>query len=73
MTEAREHALIASQYLVNLDTFAEKLRGMDAEQRLHMFATGGIKQANADQEYTLQVATAHALAAIALALTEDET
>ena len=69
--DARTHAVTASQLLGNADEFSRALQTQTAEQRLHMIASGGVERANADLDYTIRVATAHALAAIALHMTED--
>jgi hypothetical protein len=69
---ARDHAVTASQYLANIDAYADQLRTLDNDQRLQMIATGGFTRVNADQEWTAKLALAHALAAIALKLTESD-
>ena len=70
MTGSRDHAVAASQLLANLEGLAERLANLTPEDRLQMAATGGFTRVNADQQWTRDLAVAHALAAIALHLTD---
>ena len=70
ISPARRHAVTASQLLVNLDNFAEEMRTIDPHRRLELIASGSVAQMNEDQKWTKDLAVAHALAALALHLTE---
>jgi hypothetical protein len=48
MTEARRHAITASELLAGAERFTERLANMTPDERLQMVATGGITRANAD-------------------------
>ena len=69
---SRKHALLASEYLAAIEAGLAKVQGMDQGERLQMMASGATKQFNANQDFTRQLAQAHALTAIALKLTGGE-
>lgn len=71
ITEARRHAVTASQLLGNLETFAQDMSSLTPERRLQLVASGGLARLNENQDWTRELAVAHALAAIALSLTGD--
>lgn len=71
ITEARRHAITASQLLSNLETFDQDMKALGRDERLQLAVTGGLRVLNANQEWTKDLAVAHALAALALHLTED--
>lgn len=71
ITEARRHAVTASQLLANLETFAQDMSNLTPDQRLQLIATGRLARLNESQEWTKDLAVAHALAALALAMTGD--
>jgi hypothetical protein len=58
MSDARRHAITASELLDSIDRFTEQLRGLDDFQRLTLAVGGRVAQANRDIEFTVQVATA---------------
>jgi hypothetical protein len=68
---AREHAVIASELLASEERYARQLEALTPEQRLQMVATGAVRQSNADREWTVALAQAHAVTALALASTEN--
>lgn len=72
MSDAREHAITASELLENLERATRDFREVSPEKHLEMAVTGKIKALNETFDFTVQVAVAHALAAIALELTADE-
>ena len=63
---AADHARIASTLLESIDTFQQRIRAMSPEERLAFAAGGGVKIANADIDYTIALAQAHALTASAM-------
>lgn len=67
MTPA-EHAERAATLLAGLDTLEQRLEDMSDEDRLQMVVSGGYTRANRDMHYTVELAHAHALTAIALEL-----
>lgn len=71
MTEAREHAIVASQLLDNIVEAQEQMRQLldDPMHNVEAVVAGTIKRHNETVDFTLRVATAHALAALALAST----
>lgn len=71
MSEARRHAITASELLTQVESHEERLRGLSDDERLQMVVTGGFSRANADKKWTVEVATAHALVALALSQTEE--
>lgn len=70
LSDARKHAVTASELLESTERFSDQLANMSDDQRLQMAVTGGFTQANQDMRWTVELATAHALAALALAQTE---
>jgi hypothetical protein len=70
LSEARAHAVSASQLLENATSVSAQFRDLSPERRLEFAANGGFARANADLQWTLEVAAVHALTALALALTD---
>jgi hypothetical protein len=66
--EGRRLADRAVELLAGVEAFAERLEELSPEDRLQMAVMGGMRQANADQRWTLELAVGYALAAIALEL-----
>jgi hypothetical protein len=56
--------------LESTERLSEKLTNLTSDERLQMVATGGFRRANADLDWTVKLATAHALTALALERTE---
>lgn len=71
MSEARTHAVTASQLLENVESTQKRLEGLTPEQRLEMAASGQFPRLNADLKWTVDLALAHAIAAIALVVTDE--
>lgn len=71
MNEARRHAITASEMLGGAERFSERLTNLTPDERLQMAVTGGFSRANADLKWTIDLAVAHALSALALALTSE--
>lgn len=69
---ARDHAITASELLVSAERFSDRLEQMTMDERLQMHVTGGMTRANADLRWTVELAQAHALTALALERTEVE-
>lgn len=69
----REHAITASQLLTNVADANERMEEhlSDPSRHPEAVATGAVRQHNAQVDFTLKVALAHALAALALAATEE--
>lgn len=67
----REHAIAAAAMLRSLSTLASRVEEADEYQRLEWAASGVMRQINADQHWTAELAIANALTAIALVLTSD--
>jgi len=72
ITTARDHALFASELLRNLDKLEAQVADLSDDQRLQMVVSGGIRRHNADVQYTVAFAQAHAATALALAFTTTE-
>lgn len=68
--EARGHAVKAATLLDALAATEAQVDAMTEDQRLQAIAMGAIKRFNDSARYTVDLATAHALAALALHLTE---
>ena len=62
---AEEHARRASELLAGLEARLAEVAELDEMARLQAAATGGVARLNRDLEFTLALAAAHALAAIA--------
>ena len=58
----------AEKLLEGLEAFDERLAALTPDERLQMSVAGGFTSANADKRYTLDLATAYALVAIAKTL-----
>jgi hypothetical protein len=71
VSAAREHAVTASELLDSIDRTQERLDALTDDQRLQMVATQGFTRVNRDLQWTIELATAHALAALALQATDD--
>lgn len=71
LPEARRHAVTAAELLDGCDRFSARLAGLSPDEHLQMVATGQIGQANRDLAWTVDLATAHALAALALQITAE--
>ena len=67
-----EHALEADRLLRAIDTRSEQLQSLTPDERLQMTALGGFKRENESFEWTLQLAIAHALTALALRPTDGD-
>ncbi len=72
MADARTHAATASELLENIDKTGERLRQLSPEDHLQMVASGEFTRINADLKWTVDLALAHAIAAIALVCTDLE-
>lgn len=70
MSEARDHAIIASELLDSETRIAARLEHLTPDERLQMQATGGVKRSNLDRQWTVTLAQAHALTALAMQLTD---
>lgn len=70
MSSAREHALTASTILDAERELEHELDHLSDDQRLHLAVTDGARRLNADRRFAIEVATAQALTALALAFTE---
>jgi predicted hotdog family 3-hydroxylacyl-ACP dehydratase len=68
--DAREHAERAASLLAGVDRLEAHVESLDEQQRLELVVAGGIARVNADLRYSLDVAIAHALTALALWTTE---
>jgi hypothetical protein len=68
--DARRHAEKASELLAGTEALSARLEAMSPDERLQMVATGGFGRANADLRWTVELAIAHALAAVALKATD---
>jgi hypothetical protein len=71
MSEARVHAITASELLAGITRAAARLDELTEDQRLQMAATGGYARHNADMRWTVELALANALTALALSMTEE--
>ena len=71
MSEARGHAVMASELLAGVERYQEQLRNLSDDDKLQRQVTGAIGRDNANIDYTVQLAMAQALTALALAITED--
>lgn len=69
---AREHAAKAAALLDGLESLSQRLEALTEMERLERAATGANAQLNRDMEWSARLATAHALAAIALEHTTSE-
>lgn len=69
--EARRHAITASELLEQLDVYRDRLKNMTDDERLQLAAAGAVSQLNADMQFTIDLAAAHAATAIALQTTEE--
>lgn len=72
MSEARTHAVTASELLDSLERLTTQLREASPDRMLQLQATGSIVQINRTIEYTMQLSAAHSLAALALIHTESD-
>lgn len=63
---AREHARRASEILAALAAKEEQVANLSPDEHLQMVVQGGYTRLNKDAEYSVSVATAHALAALAV-------
>lgn len=72
MSDARRHAVTASELLALTERLTEQLDALTDDERLQMIVTGGMEKSNTDLHWTVEVATAHAVTALALAATEQE-
>lgn len=72
MNEARRHAITASELLASTDRVAERIKNLTLDERMQMVVSGETSRLNADLAWTVDLAQAHALTAIALAHTDDE-
>lgn len=68
MDRAKEHALDAHELLAAVHARQDELEGLDTNERLQLTAAGSWSKINADLAFTVELATAHALTAIALCL-----
>jgi hypothetical protein len=68
MSSGRHHAIIADDLLENVHRLDNETAAMTEDERLRMVATGGYTRLNRDLDYTVRLATAHALLAAAHAL-----
>lgn len=64
--DSRRHALTASELLNNVEELEAKLRNLSADERLQLHATGRVRGVNEDLRWTVQLALAHAVTALAL-------
>jgi hypothetical protein len=72
VSEARRHAVTASELLAQTERFADRLASLTPDEHLQMVTGGGFGRANADLHWTVELAVAHALAAIALSHTDAD-
>jgi hypothetical protein len=63
---AYQHAVEASSLLEGVSSYSDRLEKLTADERLQMAVTGGFKKVNADMQFTIDLAQAHALTALAL-------
>jgi hypothetical protein len=68
---ASSHAAKASALLATLARQEEELADLNAERDLELAVSGGYARLNADRRWTLELAIANALTAIALELTVE--
>jgi hypothetical protein len=66
--DASQHADHARRLLGGVRQLADELEHMSEERRLELAAMGQFKRLNADLQFTTELATAHALTALALTL-----
>lgn len=71
-SEARAHALQASELLDGISALSHRLENLTPDERLQMIVHDGFKKTNADLRWSAELAIAHALAALALVETETE-
>jgi hypothetical protein len=63
---AAEHAARAAQLLDAVAVAEQRIAAIDPEEHLELAVRGGISRFNADQKWTVELAVAHALTAVAL-------
>lgn len=68
---AAEHAAKAAELLDALVGLDEQVDGLDDGDRLGMAVSGATRQLNENRRYTIELATAHSLAALALERTVE--
>jgi len=64
-----DYAKEAGALLAGVAALAGELAELTPERRLELAVSGGLKQLNADQAWTVDLAIAHALTALALQAT----
>lgn len=69
---AAHHAELAARLLAGIAALDERLENLTDEDRLELAVSGGLARANADLRWTAELAIAHALTSIALALASGE-
>lgn len=72
MSDARTHAIQASELLDSLDRLTEHVKTLSPERRFEMMVTGKTAEINDSIEFVLRLSKAHSLAALALVHTEVE-
>jgi hypothetical protein len=72
VSTARDHAVTASELLDQISRVDEQLDQLDEMQRLERGVTGATRHYNEQVRFLVELASAHACAAIALQLTEAE-
>jgi hypothetical protein len=70
--EARALAISASARLDHLNRVQERMAEATPDEMTRLIATGQVSALNADQKFLVEVATAEALVALALAVTGDD-
>jgi hypothetical protein len=70
LSEARRHAITASELLAGTEALSARLDAMTPEERLQMAIAGGFSRVNVDLRWTVELAIALSLAALALARTD---
>ena len=71
MSVARdEHSMQARELLRGVDQLQDELEGLTPDRRLELAVAGAMPSLNADLRFTVELAIAHALTAIAVALEE---
>lgn len=67
---ARGHAVTASELLVRVEETMAAARAWTDDERIQRTASGAVRQLNEDMAWMVELSTAHANVALALAATE---
>lgn len=68
---AHQHATLASMLLETENELDARLAALSPEERIQYAALGQTTRLNRDRQFSIELAQAHALAAIALVLTVE--